>query len=145
MQSIFLDNAPGTQLNGYTVTSDQTIANVVIPASVAPGVYHIRVQTSVGTTANEPAFTIEPANAIVISTLGYSTGPGAYGTNLPSQRHLGRISNGTLVAVYVGPASGESQNPSYNFSVDGGITWSGQGQIYLSNGGTVVYTPSTSI
>ncbi len=144
VQSIFLDNTAGTQLTGYTVTSDQTIANAVNPVGVAPGVYHIKVQTSAGTSANEPAFTIEPANSLVITTLGYSTGTGT-GTNLPSQRHLGRISNGTLVAVYIGPATGDSQYPSYNFSVDGGVTWSSQGQIYLSNQGTVVYTPSTSI
>jgi len=142
VQSIYLDNSAGTQLTGYTVTSDQTITGVVVPAGIAPGVYHIKVQTNIGITANEPTFTVTPANSIKISTLGYSTSPG---TLYPNQRHLVRTSNGTLLAVYMGPASGEPQYPTYNFSQDGGLTWSGQSQLFLSNQGTVVFAPTSSI
>ncbi|HTX38077.1 MAG TPA: PQQ-binding-like beta-propeller repeat protein, partial [Bryobacteraceae bacterium] len=145
VQSVFLDDNSGTPLTGYTVASDQSITGAVIPAGIAPGTYHIRVQTGVGQTANEPTFTVQAANTIAIATLGYSTGPNSFGTNLGFQRHLVRTSNGTLVAVYIGPASGEPQYPTYNFSFDGGLTWSGQGQLALSNAGTVIYSPTTSI
>ena len=145
VESVYLDDSAGTLLTGYTVTSDQTIAGAVIPAGVAPGVYHIKVQTTVGPSVNEPTFQVEAANSLYISTLGHSTGPLEFGTNLPFQRHLVRTSNGTLVAVYIGPDGGEPQYPTYNFSFDGGLTWSGQGQLVLSNQGTVTYNPTTSI
>jgi len=145
VQSVYLDNSAGTTLAGYTVSSDQTITGAVIPSGLAPGVYHIKVQTAAGTSVNEPTYTVEPANAIHVSTLGYSAGPNLAGTNFPVQRHLARTANGTLVAVYIGPANGETQYPSYNFSLDGGHTWSGQGQLFLSNQGTVIYAPATSI
>ena len=145
VQTVYLDNSAQTPLTGYAVASDQSITGAVIPAGVAPGVYHIKVQTSVGVTANEPSFTVGAANTVSISTLGHSTGPNSFGTNLPFQRHLVRTSNGTLVAVYIGPETGETQYPTYNFSFDGGFTWSGQGLLFLSNSGSVIYDPTTTI
>src|SRR5450432_321278 len=146
VQSIYLDNSAGTVLTGYTVAGDQSITGVVIPAGIAAGAYHIKVQTSAGKTVNEPAFQVEAANSSYVSPLGQSTGPYAFGTNMPFQRHLARTSNGTLVAVYIGTsAGGGSQYPTYNFSHDGGLTWSGQGQLFLSNNGTVIWAPTTSI
>jgi uncharacterized repeat protein (TIGR01451 family) len=147
VQSIYLDNSAGTVLGGYTVAGDQSITGVAIPAGMAAGAYHIKVQTSAGKTVNEPAFQVETANTSYLSPLGQSTGPYGFGTNLPFQRHLARTSNGTLVAVYIGPQvnDGGAQYPTYNFSHDGGLTWSGQGQLFLSNNGTVIWAPSTSI
>jgi len=146
VQNIVLDNSAGTVLSGYSVVSDQSITGVVLPAGTAPGTYHIKVKTSVGSSSNEPALTVEPANTLNITTLGYTNGPNGYGTNIPSQRHLIRTSSGMLVSVYMGPSNGdEPQYPSYNFSLDGGLTWSGQGQFFLSNQGTVIYSPWNSI
>jgi uncharacterized repeat protein (TIGR01451 family) len=147
VQRVYLDNGAGTVLGGYVVAGDQSITGIVIPAGTAAGAWHIKVQTSAGTTVNEPGFQVEAANSSYISRLGQSTGPYGFGTNLPFQRHLARTSDGTLVAIYIGTADlgGGSQYPTYNFSHDGGLTWSGQGQLTLSNNGTVIWAPTTSI
>jgi outer membrane protein assembly factor BamB len=141
VQSIVLDNAAGTVLTGYTVVGDQAISGVVVPAGIFPGVYHIKVRTTVGSSANEPAFEVAETNSSLISTLGQS--PGLYGTGTQSsyQRHLVRTSNGTLIAVYIGPVGSSSRPATYNISRDGGLTWTGQTQLLDA----IIWAPSSSV
>ena len=148
VQSIRLDNAANTPLTGFTVASDSSITGAVVPAGVLPGVYHVRVQTSVGQTVNEPTFEVTAANSAFPATLGLSTG-NAQGTGNQMQRHLARTGNGTLVAVYPGFAdmSGGSQNPTYNISHDGGLTWTNQSQLIATpwTNFVALYAPASSI
>jgi outer membrane protein assembly factor BamB len=141
VQSIVLDNAAGTVLTGYTVVGDQAIAGVVVPAGIFPGMYHIKVRTTVGSSANEPVFEVAETNSSLISTLGQS--PGLYGTGTQSsyQRHLVRTSNGTLIAVYIGPQGSSWRPATYNISRDGGLTWTGQAQLLDA----IIWAPSSSV
>jgi len=141
VQSIVLDNTAGTVLAGYTVASDQAIVGVVVPAGIFPGIYHIKVRTTAGSTANEPVFEVAAANSNLISTLGQS--PGLYGTGTQSgyQRHLVRTGNGTLIAVYIGPQGSSWRPATYNISRDGGLTWTGQAQLLNA----IIYAPSSSV
>jgi outer membrane protein assembly factor BamB len=141
VQSIHLDNAAGTELTGYTVASDQSITGVVVPAGIFPGIYHIKVRTTVGQTVNEPAFEVAASNSNLISTLGSSPGLYGTGTQFVYQRHLVRTSNGTLIAVYIGPAGSDWRPATYNISRDGGLTWTGQAQLVNA----LIYAPSSSV
>jgi outer membrane protein assembly factor BamB len=141
VQSIVLDNAAGTVLTGYTVTGDQAISGVVVPAGIVPGMYHIKVRSTVGNSANEPVFEVAGTNSSLISALGQS--PGLYGTGTQSgfQRHLVRTSNGTLIAVYIGPQGSSWRPATYNISRDGGLTWTGQTQLLNA----IIWAPSSSV
>jgi outer membrane protein assembly factor BamB len=141
VQSIVLDNAAGTVLTGYTVASDQAITGIVVPAGIFPGIYHIKVRTTVGSTANEPIFEVAASNSNLISTLGQSPGLYGTGTQCGYQRHLVRTSNGTLIAVYIGPQGSNSRPATYNISRDGGLTWTGQAQLLDA----IIWAPSSSV
>jgi outer membrane protein assembly factor BamB len=132
VQRIQLDDPSGTQLLGYTVASDQSITGVIIPPGIAPGIYHIRVQTSVAMSVNEPPIEVVAAGSLFPATLGATNG-NLYGTAVQTQRHLARTSTGNLIAVYAGYADpGYTQDPVYNISHDGGMTWSVQGGLHAA-------------
>jgi len=132
VQKIQLDNPAGTQLLGYTASSDTTITGVTLPAGLAPGTYHIRVQTSIGMSVNEPSIEVVGASSFFQATLGLTNGD-LYGTQVESQRHLVRTSNGNLIAVYAGTVTNSpDQDSTYNVSHDGGLTWTYQAAVHTA-------------
>jgi outer membrane protein assembly factor BamB len=132
VQRVQLDDTAGTQLLGYAVASDSSITGVVLPAGVAPGIYHVRVQTGVGISHNEPSIEVVASGSYFPTSLGLSYGT-ANGTAVQSQRHLARTSSGGLVAVYAGQQDGGyGQDSVYNISHDGGLTWTVQGAVHAA-------------
>jgi len=123
---IHLDDAANTALSGYTVVNDQKITGVQIPSGIAPGTYHIKVQTTIDKTVNEPSLYIEAGASYFVSTLGITTASYTYGTMESFQRHIARTSKGVLIAMYIGIDYYQSQDAMYNISRDGGRTWSAQ-------------------
>lgn len=132
VQRIQLDTPSGAQLSGYTVGSDQSITGVVIPSGLPPGIHHLRVQTSIGMSVNEPPIEIVAAGSLFPATLGQTNG-NVYGTQVQWQRHLARTSTGNLIAVYAGQGdSGYWQDSTYNVSHDGGLSWTVQAWVHAN-------------
>jgi outer membrane protein assembly factor BamB len=144
--SVQLDGAPGTTLGNYKVSDDGTISGAAVPAGIAPGHYHVSVTTPAGTSVDGPVIEVLPAGTFYRSVLGISEGTYDFGTDHPTQRHLARLSDGTLLASYSGRASGGDVRFTYQLSRDGGRTWSLPSQFPVRNADfTVIWAASFSV
>jgi outer membrane protein assembly factor BamB len=126
--AVQLDDAAHTSITGFKVADDATLTGAMLPASVAPGRYHVNVTTSTGSSVDGPELEVAPAGSFLRNFVGLSQGPYDHGTDHPFQRHLVRLNDGTLLATYSGrrlySADGADVSLTYHTSRDGGRTWS---------------------
>ena len=131
--SVQVDDAAHTALTGFTVAGDNNVTGAVVPASLAPGRYHISVTTPAGRSVDGPELEVTAVGSFLPSVLGIAQGKLDHGADQPFQRHLVRLSDGSLVASYSGrvPADGA---PDIWFvcqiSRDGGKTWGAAVPLY---------------
>jgi hypothetical protein len=126
--SVQLNDSAGTKLTGFRVSGDSTIASATLPSGMAPGRYQVIVTTPAGRSVDGPELEVAPAGSFLPNTIGLSQGPYDHGTDHPFQRHLARLSDGTLIAAYSGrqPYGPDGGDLFMNYAVsrDGGLTWS---------------------
>jgi outer membrane protein assembly factor BamB len=144
--AIQLDDAAHTALSGFHLDSDGAISGAILPAGISPGRYHVGVTTPAGTSVDGPVIEVLPVGSFFRQFMGISQGRYDFGTDHAVQRHLVRMSDGTLVATYSGRVSGGDVRFTYQLSHDGGKTWTQPSVFPIANPDfTVIWAASFSV